>query len=111
VGGLVLGLHTRFPVADALVSAAADPILKTCGSSTWEPLSDALAASDALGKLDVSCAAAQGMFARGGNGCSLRAALKGGRATAFLLELSARLQALATVPMIDVRAYAKRLTK
>ncbi|MGL3214045.1 hypothetical protein [Bradyrhizobium sp. BR 1433] len=30
-------------------------------------------------------------------------------ATAFLLELIARLQAVATVPMIDVRAYAKFL--
>ena len=27
-------------------------------------------------------------------------------ATAFLFELIARLQALATVPMIDIRAYA-----
>ena len=30
-------------------------------------------------------------------------------ATAFLLELIARLQAIATVPMIDVRAYARWL--
>ena len=30
-------------------------------------------------------------------------------ATAFLLELIARLQVEATVPMIDVRAYAKFL--
>jgi hypothetical protein len=35
---------------------------------------------------------------------------RGGKpATAFLLELIARLQASATVPMIDVRAYAKWL--
>jgi hypothetical protein len=32
-------------------------------------------------------------------------------ATAFLLELIARLQELATVPMIDVRAYARWLEK
>jgi hypothetical protein len=30
-------------------------------------------------------------------------------ATAFLFELIARLQACATVPMIDIRAYAKWL--
>ena len=30
-------------------------------------------------------------------------------ATAFLFELIARLQDMATVPMIDVRAYAKYL--
>ena len=35
---------------------------------------------------------------------------KGKPATAFLLELIARLQATATVPMIDVRAYTRWLT-
>jgi len=34
---------------------------------------------------------------------------QGKAATAFLLELIARLQDSATVPMIDVRAYAKWL--
>ena len=37
---------------------------------------------------------------------------QGGKAaTAFLLELIAKLQASATVPMIDVRAYAEWLAK
>jgi hypothetical protein len=40
----------------------------------------------------------------------LRILLQGKPATAFLLELIARLQDLATVPMIDVRAYAKWLS-
>jgi hypothetical protein len=31
-------------------------------------------------------------------------------ATAFLLDLIARLQEIATVPMIDTRAYARWLT-
>jgi len=36
-------------------------------------------------------------------------ALQSKPATAFLLELIARLQSIATVPMIDTRAYAKWL--
>lgn len=44
----------------------------------------------------------------GANGCD--AATVGGKpATAFLFELIARLQTLATVPMIDLREYAKWL--
>jgi hypothetical protein len=36
---------------------------------------------------------------------------QGKPATAFLFELIARLQSSATVPMIDIRAYAKWLAK
>jgi hypothetical protein len=72
--------------------------------------SAALAASDALGKLDLGCIAAQGIFSCDENGCHVLAP-QGKLATAFLFELIARLQALATVPMIEVRAYAKWLTK
>jgi hypothetical protein len=86
-----------------------------CFQSDWnpplgKPLSDALIASDALGKLDFGCIAAQGTFSCDESGCYVLVP-QGKPATAFLFELIARLQALATVPMIDVRAYAKWLTR
>lgn len=79
--------------------------------SDWSPamgeaLKSALASPEC--RLDLGCVAAHGTFRRehGGN----YAIDQGGKpATAFLLELIARLQASATVPMIDVRSYAKWL--
>jgi len=73
-----------------------------------KPLSDALAAGSAEGRLDLGCVAAQGTFAYDTQGFHVITPL-GKPATAFLLELIARLQASATVPMIDVRAYARWL--
>jgi hypothetical protein len=74
-----------------------------------QPLADALADGEPAGRLDVGCVAAHGTFAVDPEGrYSLGA---GGKpATAFLLDLIARLQATATVPMIDIRAYAKWLS-
>ena len=80
--------------------------------SDWSPglgdsLTDALASAPES-RLDFGCVAAHGMF-----GCNLDGfytIVPGGKpATAFLLELIAQLQTSATVPMIDVRAYAKWL--
>jgi hypothetical protein len=60
------------------------------------------------GRLDLGCVAAHGMFACDETGHYIIA--PGGKpATAFLLELIARLQSCATVPMIDIRAYARWL--
>jgi hypothetical protein len=73
-----------------------------------KPLSDALGAGSAEGRLDLGCVAAQGTFACDTKGVHVISPL-GKPATAFLLELIARLQASATVPMIDVRAYARWL--
>lgn len=78
--------------------------------SEWNPalgtaLTDALDAADEERRLDLGCVAAHGTFGCDGSGCS-SIIPKGKPATAFLLELIARLQASATVPMIDVRAYA-----
>lgn len=82
--------------------------------SDWStPLGDAL--HDALSKgagdqtLDLGCVAAHGLFACGEDAC-YTTEKSDKAATAFLLELIARLQSLATVPMIDVRAYARWLT-
>lgn len=80
--------------------------------SDWSPalgksLIDALAAVPER-QLDLGCVAAHGTFGCDLDGCYV--VTPGGKpATAFLLELIARLQASATVPMIDVRAYAKWL--
>jgi hypothetical protein len=60
--------------------------------------------------LDMGCVAAHGTFTADENGVHV-VVPRGKPATAFLLELIARLQSLATVPMIDVRAYAKWLDK
>ncbi|SMD14905.1 hypothetical protein SAMN06297251_1443 [Fulvimarina manganoxydans] len=73
-----------------------------------EPIRRALADTDNDGRLDVGCVAAHGYFVLGETGDYVFT--KEGRpATAFLFELIAKLQAQATVPMIDIRAYAKWL--
>ena len=82
--------------------------------SDWNPpLGDSLIAALTSGtgeaQIDLGCVAAHGVFGRqpaGGYGI----AREGKPATAFLFELIARLQTAATVPMIDVRAYAEWLT-
>ncbi|MCK1315495.1 DUF6602 domain-containing protein [Bradyrhizobium sp. 23] len=72
-----------------------------------DPLLKALAAADAIASLDLGCVAAHGIFMKQVGGHVLEPDKRA--ATAFLLELIARLQTMATVPMIDVRAYAKFL--
>ncbi|MDP3964604.1 MAG: hypothetical protein Q8Q20_03035 [bacterium] len=59
-------------------------------------------------RLDLGCVAAHGMFGCDDAGC-FTITPQGKPATAFLLELIARLQSSATVPMIDTRAYARWL--
>lgn len=81
--------------------------------SDWNPpLGDPLVRAlteNPAGRLDLSCAALHGTFT-----CAPDAAVTidaGGKpATTFILELVARLQEMATVPMMDTRAYAKWLT-
>jgi hypothetical protein len=117
----VRSLHrTSLPIPHAggtYPAKSLNPILGgvLCFQSDWnpplgKPLLDALASSDALGKLDLGCIAAHGMFSCDEKGCHTLAP-QGKPATAFLFELIARLQALATVPMVDVRAYAQWLAK
>jgi hypothetical protein len=59
-------------------------------------------------RLDLGCVAAHGIFSCVVDGCSTLTPI-GKPATAFLFELIARLQEKATVPMIDLRAYARWL--
>jgi hypothetical protein len=61
-------------------------------------------------RLDLGCVAAHGIFASDEKNC-FSITPQGKPATAFLLELIARLQTSGTVPMIDTRAYAQWLTK
>lgn len=75
-----------------------------------EPLTEALNSVDRDGRLDLGCVAAHGMFACDEDGHST-VSPQGKAATAFLLELIAQLQSSATVPMIDVRAYAQWLNQ
>jgi len=81
--------------------------------SEWSPplcesLQTALESGLGERRLDIGCIAAHGVFTCDATGCHTILA-KPKAATAFLLELIARLQDSATVPMIDVRAYAKWL--
>ncbi len=83
--------------------------------SEWKPpcgnsLSCALGGGALAGRLDLGCIAAHGTFRREETGLYTIDS-KGKPATAFLMELIARLQNIATVPMMDVRAYAKWLEK
>lgn len=73
-----------------------------------EPLVNALAAAGADDRLDLGCVAAHGIFSYDEEGCGTLTPM-GKAATAFLLELIARLQEKATVPMIELRAYARWL--
>lgn len=72
-----------------------------------QPLRDALG-HEADKRLDLGCVAAHGIFGCDETGC-YTVRLQGKPATAFLMELIARLQTSGTVPMIDIRAYAKWL--
>lgn len=72
------------------------------------PLQSALAHGAGDRALDLGCVAAHGIFSRDKESCYTTENTDRA-ATVFLLELIARLQALATVPMIDIRAYAKWL--
>jgi hypothetical protein len=81
--------------------------------SDWvAPLGESLInalGGDHPGRLDLGCVASHGLFGCDADGCHTSTP-QAKPATAFLLELIARLQTMATVPMIDVRAYARWLT-
>lgn len=83
--------------------------------SDWKPpigrtMIDVLNLGNGNRRLDLGCIAAHGIWRYDDSQHSYATIQQGKPATAFLLELIARLQTSATVPMIDVRAYAKWLT-
>jgi uncharacterized protein DUF6602 len=112
-------LHrTSLPIPFAAGTYPAKPPAHILGGilaldSDWRPaLGDPLTAAlgkNPNGRLDLSCAALHGTFACAADG-AITITTNGKAATAFLLELIARLQDIATVPMMDTRAYARWLT-
>lgn len=115
----VRALHrTSLPIPHAGGTYPAKPLQHIIGGmltleSDWrpglgDPLIKALAEENVGGWLDLGCVAAHGIFSCDDDGCGTFT-LMSKPATAFLLELIARLQEKATVPMIDVRAYARWL--
>jgi len=112
-------LHrTSLPIPHAGGTYPPKPLTRIFGGilaleSDWKPplgpaLKDALDQADPEARLELGCVAAHGTFAFDETGgYSLTPRDK--PATAFLFELIARLQGIATVPMIDVRAYAEWL--
>lgn len=110
--------RTSLPIPHAGGTYPAKPLQHIVGGlltleSDWrpglaEPLVKALAVGNADDRLDLGCVAAHGIFSCDDTGCGTLTPM-GKPATAFLLELIARLQEKATVPMIDVRAYARWL--
>jgi hypothetical protein len=111
-------LHrTSLPIPHAGGTYPARPLPKIIGGvltleSGWNPplgyaLEAALTKGDETSQLDIGCVAAHGLFYLENDRYVYAPHSKA--ATLFLLELIARLQASATVPMIDVRAYAKWL--
>jgi hypothetical protein len=75
-----------------------------------QPLTEVLRGGEPDGRLDLGCVAAHGMFSCDAKDCHTITP-QGKPATAFLLELIAKLQSTATVPMIDIRAYARWLAR
>lgn len=117
----VRGLHrTSLPIPHAGGTYPPKPLPRIFGGlltfeSDWSPglgqaLLDTLAEDKVGGRLDIGCVAAHGMFGCDGSEChAITPVAK--PATAFLFELIALLQSSATVPMIDIRAYANWLNK
>jgi hypothetical protein len=109
--------RTSLPIPTANgILAAKEPMPVIAGvlalDSDWKPslgapFRKALGARVTTSSLDIGCVASHGWFTRTGREYKIHA---GAHAVSrFILELIAQLQAVATVPMIDVRAYARWL--
>lgn len=113
--------RTSLPIPYAKGTYPAKPLIPILGGiltfeSDWkpafgQPLSDALDADKADGRLDLGCIAAQGHFSFNEQTSSYDSYPEGKPATAFLFKLISQLQFSGTVPMIDVQAYAQWLAK
>lgn len=110
-------LHrTSLPIPHAggtFPAKALSPILAGIVSleSDWSPamgsaLTKVLNVADHEQRLDMGCVAAHGVFAFDGETQSFAVNEGGKAASVFLFSLISRLQKCATVPMIDIDAYA-----
>ena len=116
----VRALHrTSLPIPHAGGTYPPKPLAPILGGlltfeSDWRPaLGESLIkslAGEHPGRLDIGCVASHGLFEYDAQCCHISSP-QTKPATAFLLELIARLQVMATVPMIDVRAYARWLAQ
>lgn len=110
--------RTSLPVPTVSGTMAAKPLHTILGgiltlTSDWnpslgEPLDNHLHEEDEQRCINMGCVADSGYFAQKDDGSYAKTETDKA-ATAFLLELIAQLQTFATVPMIDVRAYARWL--
>jgi hypothetical protein len=118
----VRNLHrTTLPIPHAGGTYPAKPLIRILAGiltfeSEWspslgEPLLKALKDAAPDRRLDIGCVAAHGYFGIDQSNCSYEITLGGKAATAFLFKLISELQFSGTVPMIDVQAYAKWLSK
>ena len=114
-------LHrTTLPIPYASGTYPAKALIPILGGlltfeSDWQPalgesLKNALATESSGGRLDIGCVAAHGYFSLESSG-GYQFAEKCKPATAFLFKLIAMLQFSGTVPMIDIQAYARWLTR
>lgn len=113
--------RTSLPIPHAGGTYPAKPLIPILGGvlafeSEWnpplgEPLTKALKAVEGERQLDLGCIASHGHFFRNSDAESYSFILENKPATAFLFNLISRLQFSGTVPMIDIDAYARWLTK
>lgn len=115
-------LHrTSLPIPYAGGTYPPKPLVPIIGGilaleSTWNPplgdaLIKALNGQTAESHLDLGCVAAHGAFCFNNTTNSYEISEHTKHATTFLFELISRLQSSATVPMIDIKAYASWLTR
>lgn len=113
-------LHrTSLPIPHAGGTYPEKPLIHICGGlltldSGWKPaLGEPLLASLGKGgdydRLDLGCAAAHGYFKFDKERKEYEIYDRGKPVTAFLFTLISQLQSSATVPMIDMQAYARWL--
>lgn len=115
-------LHrTSLPIPYAQGTYPPKPLIPIFGGlltfeSDWSPalgapMLKALNDGEADGRLDIGCVAAHGYFERNSQS-GVYTVHKGGKpATAFLFKVISMLQFSGTVPMIDIQAYARWLSK
>ena len=115
-------LHrTSLPIPHAGGTYPPKPLIPILGGilsfdSDWSPklgdsLIQSLGTADGDDRLDLGCVAAHGYFNFDPEDKQYKIHSGGKPATAFLLKLISLLQFSGTVPMIDVQAYAKWLSK
>jgi hypothetical protein len=112
--------RTSLPIPHAGGLYPAKPLIPILGGiltfeSEWSPplgpsFEMALVAGDGDRQLDLGCIASHGHFCRDTTSC-YSFVCESKPATAFLFKLISRLQFSGTVPMIDIDAYGKWLTK